>query len=334
MQYRKMSEDELKAYYNRYVHRYHVDMDGGEVSVRDCRSDRNMLGRSNLIFHMPMPGVLVDKQGKEYDAVAELFPLAGLASLTWEGFSNQAQVLLGSRVLGDEKKCFKSHFFVTFDAKQAQYVYIRDLNAVPDALLHQAVHYHLGNPEASAIIDRYNHYVFPLGTTYREPGRQYIIEQNKQNIKLAQYNYQHHLENRFGALPLVAEQEVPSVRDYTAQHYEDDLSCERSFVIDTSGRLLAPQSSTDKVNFIGATMVATETWQAITQDKVIVIYRSSCFSRPAEYVFEQRPQELSPEQSDRLTMVARQLQGQRLEKAKTAKMLDFLDKSADAEAWQ
>ncbi len=339
MQYRKMSEKELKSYYQRYAHRYYVDIEGSGMSVRDCRSDRKVLGRSNLIFHLPMAGILVDESGNDYDIVVEMLPLWSMAQLIWKDFSQNASVLLGANVLGDDKKSFKSHFDVVLDSKEAHYIYIRDSKRVPDALLKQAVHYHLGNPEASAIIDRDNHYVFPLGLSYRKldsSKNQYIIEHHQEDLRVARHTYQFCLKRRFGELPLVERQvaEVVPVRDFTAQRYEDELACQCSFVMDATGRLLAPECSSDKANFIGATMVATETWKDIAQDAVIMNYRSDCFSLPAEYSFEQRPEKFSVVQLDRIMMLAKKLQSQRYEKAKLAGMLDFLNTTSDENAWR
>lgn len=336
MQYRKMSEDELGLYYNRYKHKYYANVKGSEVCIRDCRSDRGVLGRSNLLFYLPMAGILLDKQGKDYDIITTMFPLWASAQLVWEGFSQNARILLGASVLGDRKKSFKSHFEVTFEAKTAQYIYVRDLNKVPDALLHQAVHYHLGNPTLSTIVDQYNHYVFPLGVLCRKSGTQYIIEHNQQNVKLTRSNYQHYLETYFGSLPLVAQQDAEklTVKDFKTERYEDDMACQRSFVIDAYGRLLEPECSPDKASFIGATMVATETWKAVAGNVTVVTYRSDCFSLPAEYIFEQRPEKLTTAQNDRLMMLAKKLQERRREKAKVAHLLDFLNKSSDEKAWQ
>ena len=345
MQYRKMSEAELKLYYHHYTHRYSASIERGGACVRDCRSDRGALGRSNLIFHLPMAGVLLDNKGADYDIVTRMFPLPGLAKIVWEGFSEKAHILLGAGVLGDEKKNFKSHFDVTFESKEARYIYIRDTNMVPDVLLNQAMHYHLGNPKVSEIINRYNHYVFPLGLSYRDLDQprsnsikpRYIIDSNAHNIKMSRDNYRSFLKNQFGSLPLVERQRTqtaPKLTSYKASHYEDDLICECSFVINVSGQLLKPELSIGEAGFTDATTVATETWKDIAKEDVVIAYRSSCFSLPAEYNFVQRPEKLSLAEEDRLLMLAKKLQKQRYEKAKKAEMLDLLNTTSDENAWR
>ncbi len=336
MQYREMNKDELQSYYNRYKHRYYVDSESGGICVRDCRSDRGALGRSNLLFHLPMAGILVNNKGQDYDVVTEMFPLHSSAQLVWDGFNRNACILLGTGVLGDAKKSFKSHFEVTFDSKKAQYIYIRDLNRAPDELLRQAIHYHLGNRNSHEIIDQYNHYVFPLGLTYRKPGAQCIIEHNTLSVKSIRDNYRCYLEHNFGPLPLIKRHSVGSIagKDFISSHYEDDLSCQCSFVIDACGRLLEPIYEPDKPHFIGVTTATTETWKAVAADVAIITYRSTCFSLPAEYIFEQRPIPITVPQRDRITMLANRLQNQRYEKAKTAHLLDFMDKSSDTTAWR
>lgn len=311
-----------------------------------CGKNCGGKGKPNVVFHLPDSSAPNLKDGRICNVLHGLkFP--ELARTLYEGFSDEAWVILGDRIATDKHVSTHCHLYVTLDPALAKYILVADKRhahdnrQIPGTLKKVAEHFCFGAPvEDSPEFIYWDYYIFPLMMVYNPTASEEEVELMRHgNMAIMQQRQQiahEKLVQMFGEFidspwtPVsgakMTEQTMNQIEAHEAEdagdkirinHYDDGLRHEQGWVIDKYGRMLTPKPDIDKANgFVDATVACREEWD-YTRGCLAIKYLQECLSSPAKFTIVRKPDRLTVPQLDRLQILEKFLKEKRKEYAKT-----------------
>lgn len=279
----------------------------------------------NMTFHIPLqtdPCIDI-LQGEEITKT-------GLKRLMWEGFDQQARVVLGTDCVALPETNREVEFFVTQRLREVSFALIinpwsgdvtPDYQRMIDAAIFYRRTYAPRTWWGALPKNGIDYIVLPMNWRFRQTSAsaQDLVTETTEVMAEALTDADDTMIDTTGVTPIsekdeAAGTESPRPTEYKLWHYLDNLSEAQGFVLDPAGRLREYDASTkDEIRKFksGNTKVATwEIWRAVEPDFLVFEWRKSCITAAHQIKIQQLPLNgLTYEQYEAVELIWRKIVG-------------------------
>lgn len=276
----------------------------------------------NMTFHIPLQTDNTDiLQGEE-------IVKTDLKRLMWEGFDQQARVVLGTDCIALPETNHEVEFFVTRRLREVSIALIinpwngdvtPDYQRMIDAAIFYRRTYAPRTWWGTLPKNGIDYIVLPMNWRFRqtsEPVQNLVVEATEV-IAEALADVDSTMIDTAGVTPIseideTAETGQPRLMEYKLWHYLDNLSEAQGFVLDSAGRLRKYDASTkEEIRKFkpGSTKVATwEIWRAVEPDFLVFEWHKSCITAVHHIKIRQLPLNgLTYEQYEAVELIWREI---------------------------
>lgn len=346
MRYRKMDLSQLKARYGQFAK---PDEDGRGMIVPRGGKNRGENGKSNLKYHMEFCGILLDKDNGEVD-ITQGFEIRDLIAEFYHDFGDGAIIIPGSKITHDRHSSQQKHFYVTLDPNNVSFVVIgrkryHDKDQITKDLSDLSDFRCLGDLAGAEYC--WDYFVFPWTLDYNKVAdRDDLLLSDAKYAACSKTGVRrdmlrNFLKDKFDDIEtLVAmrpvrsgsdlksaldlqKQEVPVAEGALAQdsisellqqwNYKDELNHKETFVLDDEGRTIIPDRTIPwegKAKYRDAEKSTSNDWRDIQKNYLVVRYVRIGISQAAQFLFLQKPGEVTPAQHDALLILEQKLRNE------------------------